>query len=70
MATIGELTNGTLTITLTQVEQMTYTMLNNDAFIKYVSQWFDDRSKDTFQAGFANMSPENQATVLAMFAAP
>ena len=68
MATIVQSVDGTLTVTMTDIEKITYAGLATDELQNYVTQWLDDKSKAVFSNGFNALSPENQAVVLALFA--
>ncbi len=70
MATVAQNQDGTLTVTMSDIEKITYAGLATDELQNYVTQWLDDKNKVVFANGFNALSPENQAAVLAYFTPP
>jgi len=70
MATVVQNVDGTLTVTMTDQEKITYSGLAVDQFQNFVTIWLEDQSKIVFQNGFNALSPENQAAILAYFSPP
>ena len=70
MATIVQNVDGTLTVTMTEIEKITYVGLATDELQNYVTQWLDDKNKVVFANGFHALPPESQAAVLAYFTPP
>ncbi len=70
MATIVQNQDGTLTVTMTNREKITYAGLAVDQLQNYLTQWMDDQSKIVFQNGFNALPSDQQAAILAYFAPP
>ena len=65
MATIVQNVDGTLTVTMTEIEKITYAGLATDELQNYVTQWLDDKNKVVFANLFNALPPESQAAGLA-----
>lgn len=64
MATIVQNRDGTLTVTLSLVEQDTLSGLPPDQLENYVTIWLKDRATTVFEQRFAKLSPEDQADIM------
>jgi hypothetical protein len=70
MATVTNNQDGTLTVTLSDAEVTTVSMIQDDSIAQYVTLWLGEKAKQLFASRFAQLSPTDQADVLAKFAAP
>lgn len=65
MATIAQnKDDGSLTVTLTDVEQDTYSGLQPGQLESYLTLWLRERSRSVFETRFAKLSPADQADIM------
>lgn len=64
MATIAINKDGTLTVTLSPVEQDTFSGLPPDQLENYLTIWLKDRATTVFEERFAKLSPADQADIM------
>lgn len=67
MATLVDNGDGTLTVTLSLVEQDTVSGLAVDQLQNYLTLWLKERATQVFQERFAKLSPQDQGDVLTKF---
>jgi hypothetical protein len=67
VATLTDNKNGTVTLTLSVVEQDTLTGLPDGQLEGYVTLWLQERATQVFQERFAQLAPQDQADVLTKF---
>lgn len=70
MATLTQNQDGTLTITLTQQEQFTFSALSPGELESIITSVMDSKSKIVFQDKFATLTPDKQAQVMTIFTTP
>ena len=63
MATIQQ-TGNVLMVTLTAIEEETYSTLPSDQVEKYLTLWLNERSKGMLLVRFMNLTPTEKASVL------
>lgn len=66
MATIVNNNDGTLTVTLSAIEQQTVMGLVDDSLAQYVTLWLEEKAKQIFNEKFKQLTAEEQASVLQM----
>jgi len=64
MATIAQNRDGSLTVTLSVIEQDTFSGLPSDQLENYLTQWLKDRATTVFQERFAKLSLQDQSDIM------
>jgi hypothetical protein len=67
MAIVQQNLDGTLTLTLTVIEQDTLSGLPAGQFDAYLTLWLQERATQVFQQRFAQLDPTDQVAVLTTF---
>ena len=64
MATIQQNQDGTLTLTLTDVELDTYSGLPDGQLEAYITLWLQERATTVFRERFDKLTPEEQGDIM------